>query len=75
MTSMIRLQRWPAVLEREHGYRRIAAAHNLRKMTVCSSKKQVVHDRLISALIGTPSVSCSRLMSTGKMSLGDEDGI
>ena len=56
----IRLHRWPpTVLEREHGYRRIAAAHKmqyLRKMTIYSLRKQVVHRRLISALIGTPSV-------------------
>ena len=77
--STVRLQRGPpTVLEREYGYRRIPAAHKmqyLRKMTICSVRKQVVHRRSISALIGTPSVSCSRRISMGKMILGDEDRI
>ena len=83
--SMIGLQRWPpVVVRREHGYRRAAAAHRtqyLRKMAICSLKKEVVHGswfmvhgswvmggRLTSALIETLSVSCSRL-SMSKMYL------
>lgn len=61
--SMIGLQHWfPTVVGREHGYRRVAAAHKtqyLGKTTICSWEKRVVHGRLISASIRTLIVSCS----------------